>query len=191
MRLIVRRSLGTASLRRRFTPTLDTYADKPSLLPAQRQEDTIRLGDFVSLGKPLGVPRMHESILCDFFKGDADAQTLANDLRGAIVSDGMVTRHPIVDMAGEFTVTAAHLVAVCNGVLDGTIPADDLRAIGFCLFASDAFEWDADTTDGERVAEVCNHWSSPEINFRLTMENVEKWKLYLESGVDQLRCRDA
>ena len=134
---------------------------------------------------------MREAILCDFFKGDTDALALAHDLRGAIASDGMVARHPIVDMAGEFTVTAAHLVTLCDAILDGSIPPGDLRAIGFCLFASDAFEWDADTTDGERVAEVCNHWSSPEINFPLTMENVAKWKLYLDSGVDQLRCRDA
>jgi len=134
---------------------------------------------------------MHEAILCDFFTGDTDAKSLADDLRGAIVSDGMVARHPIVDMTGEFTVTAAHLVAVCDAVLAGAIPLDDLRAIGFCLFASEAFEWDAGTSDGERVAEVCDHWSSPEIDFPLTIENVEKWKLYLDSGVDQLRCRDA
>ncbi|HBE72266.1 MAG TPA: hypothetical protein DDW52_29380 [Planctomycetaceae bacterium] len=130
---------------------------------------------------------MHEAILCDFFTGDADAETLANDLRGAIISDGLVACHPIVNMDREFAVTASHLAALCDAILKNTISPDDLRAIGFCLIASEAFEWDADTTDGERVAEVCNHWSSPEVHFPLTLENVQKWKLYLETGVDVLR----
>ncbi|MEM9368166.1 MAG: hypothetical protein AAGD07_19395 [Planctomycetota bacterium] len=130
---------------------------------------------------------MHEAILCDFFTGDADALTLARDLRDAIISDDMVTRHPIVDMDRKFAVTADHLAAFRDAVLNNTVPPNGLRAVGFCLITSEAFEWDADTTDGERVAAVCNHWSSPEINFPLMAEKVQKWNLYLETGVDELR----
>ena len=134
---------------------------------------------------------MHEAILCDFFTGNTDAQSLAEDLHATIDSDGMITRYSIVDMTGEFTVTTTHLMSVCDAILEGDIQPTVLRAIGFCLIASNAFEWDADTTDGERVAEICNHWSAPEINFPLTIENAEKWKQYLDSGNDQLRLRDA
>ena len=96
---------------------------------------------------------MREAILRDFFTGGASIEDLVRDLQGAIISDGScVARYPIVDMGGEFTVQSSHLIRICDAFADGHLKPDDLRSIGFCLIASDAFEWDADTPDGERVA---------------------------------------
>jgi len=130
---------------------------------------------------------MHETVLRDFFTGSISVATLVDDLQDAIVSGGSsVVRHPIVDMPDAFDVRSSHLVAICDVFLDDKLKSDDLRAIGFCLIASESFEWDAETPDGERVADVTNHWSSPEINFPINSENVNKWRAYLETGNNTL-----
>ena len=103
----------------------------------------------------------------------------------AVVADGSsVARHPVVDMAGEFILQSSHLIKVCDAFLSGHLRPNDLRAIGFCLIASDAFECDAGTSDGERVTRVTNYRSSPEINFPINADNVAKWRDYLETGND-------
>ncbi len=135
---------------------------------------------------------MHEAVLRDFFSGTATVEVLADDLRGAMVKDGdSVVRHPIVDMTGDFTVVPSHLIALCDAFLAGHVKHDDLSAVGFCLFASEAFCWDSDTPDGARVADVANHWCSPEINFPIDEDHVQKWKTYLDTGGDELRGADA
>jgi hypothetical protein len=120
---------------------------------------------------------VHEDVLRQFFEGVASAADLARDLEGALVPDGpRVTRHPIVDMVGDFEVQPHHLVRVCDAVLDGGIQPGLLEAIGFCLVASDAFHWDGDSPEGGRVAEVVYDWSAPEINYPLTHPNVTAWR---------------
>jgi hypothetical protein len=120
---------------------------------------------------------MREEILRRFFEGAAEATDLARDLQGALAPDGPgMTRHPIVDMAEEFEVRPIHLVKVCDAVLDGSVQAELLEAIGFCLVASDTFHWDTDSPAGERVADVACDWSAPEINYPLTLPNVAAWR---------------
>jgi hypothetical protein len=79
-------------------------------------------------------------------------------------------------MAEEFEVRSTHLVKVCDAILDGSVHAELLEAIGFCLVASDAFHWDTVSPDGERVADVAYDWSAPEINYPLTLPNVAAWR---------------
>ena len=135
---------------------------------------------------------MNEATLRDFFTGDASLGVLVADLHGAIVAGGScVARHSIVDMGGEFTVLPQHLASICDAFLSGNLTAADLRAIGFCVVASDNFDFDTDCDDGARVADVAIDWSTPEINFPIDAEYVAKWKLYLETGTDTLRHRDA
>ncbi len=120
---------------------------------------------------------MHEEVLRRFFEGAAETTDLTRDLHGALVPDGSgVTRHPIVDMAEQFEVRPTHLVKVCDAVLGGSVQIELLEAIGFCLVASDAFHWDTDSPEGERVAEVAYDWSAPEINYPLTLPNVVAWR---------------
>lgn len=135
---------------------------------------------------------MNEATLRDFFTGAASINALVADLHGAIVADGScVARHPIVDMEGEFTVLPSHLASLCDAFLSGALTPTDVRAIGFCIVASDNFDYDTDCDDGARVADVAVDWSTPEIKFPIDTENVAKWKLYLETGNDTLRHRGA
>lgn len=137
-------------------------------------------------------PGMHESVLRDFFTGTVSVEQLADDLRGALVKiSRCVTRHPIVDMDADFSVSSSNMAALCDAFLAGKLGADDLHAIGFCLMASDHFTWDPDTSDGDRAAKVAHDWSCPEVNFPIDAEHVSRWKTYLETGVDRLRGGDA
>lgn len=124
---------------------------------------------------------MKEATLRDFFLGRVDGIVLAADMVGALVTAGPnERRHPIEDMVEGFTVNPGHLVRVCDAVLSGAIDAASLQPIGFCLVASDAFSWHADTAEGQRVAEVLHNWSAPEINWPLNLENVRRWREYLQ-----------
>ena len=120
---------------------------------------------------------MHEDVLRQFFESEASAVELAQDLEGALVSDGPgLTRHPIVDMTDAFEVQPHHLVRVCDAILNGEIQPGLLEAIGFCLVASDAFHWDSSSPEGGRVADVVCDWSAPEINYPFTLPNIRAWR---------------
>ena len=123
-----------------------------------------------------------EDVLRSFFEGTTDAGQLAADLVGTITREGEVLHQLIEDMAGEFTVEPRHLVRVCDGFLDGHLDAEAVEAIGFCLVSSDSFEWEGDSPEGGRVAEVAHDWSAPEINFAVTEENVTQWRNYLQGA---------
>jgi hypothetical protein len=125
---------------------------------------------------------MREEILKRFFVGEVGADTLAADLDGSMIEGRDTTGHIIEDMEGEFEVRPEHLVSVCDVVLSGEIEAKYLRVIGFCIVASDAFEYDTDTPEGDLVGETVLDWSAPEANYPLTMENVRKFRGRLVTG---------
>lgn len=126
---------------------------------------------------------MKESILRDFLEGTAPVEELEADTTGAFEQQSRDARRLIVEtMADQFAVGTDHVVKLCNAVLDGNLNPSNLEVIGFALIASDQFEWNTDTDDGERVGEVLFDWSAPEINHDLTVENVRCWKRYLETG---------
>jgi hypothetical protein len=68
-------------------------------------------------------------------------------------------------------------VALCDAVIHGDLPADSLHTIGFALMASDRFQWDGDKD--EVLADVIADWSCPEINYSLTVENVQRFRGWL------------
>jgi hypothetical protein len=120
---------------------------------------------------------MREQKLRDFFEGRASAAELARDVKGSTSISGIVSKVSIEDMAETFTVSSAMAVRLCDAVLNGELPADDLEAIGFALVASDRFEWDGD--EDEVLADVIGDWSAPEINYPLTIDNVKKFRSWL------------
>jgi hypothetical protein len=123
---------------------------------------------------------MREDVLRQFFDGTVDAEALAADLADSLVSRSKtVTEHPIVDMENNFAVHPAHLIAVCDAVLAGELAPELLQAIGFCMVASDHFNWDTDTVEGNQVGEVLFDWSSPETNYPLIRANVAAWRSQL------------
>ncbi|MDQ3816766.1 MAG: hypothetical protein M3362_03615, partial [Acidobacteriota bacterium] len=91
----------------------------------------------------------------------------------------------------EFRVEPSHLVKLCDAVLSGKLNAERLELIGYCLVASDHFFWEEDSRSGELVAETAYDWSSPEINYPLTFENIEKFRERLITGEETFSKADA
>ena len=121
---------------------------------------------------------MREHVLRDFFEDKATIAELARDVAGSISRKSpKISIVSIEDMDGEFTVTAPMLVRLCDVVLGGELEPEALHSIGFALMASDAFCWDAD--EDSVLAEVIADWSCPEINYSLTIENVQRFRKWL------------
>jgi len=134
---------------------------------------------------------MRESILRDFFRRRASTSELKADLAGTLVQKSSDVSHQYVEaMESEFKVSPEHLVHLCDAVLSGDLDATELKAIGFCIVSSDHFHWEADTPMGERVAETAYDWSSPETNYRLTIETVRKFRKRLLTGHNTLTHAD-
>ena len=135
---------------------------------------------------------MHESVLRDYFLGVIDESLLNEDLEGSVVRrshDGKSFH--IDDMESEFRVDPGHLVKLCDAVLSGKLEAKSLELIGFCLAASDYFFWEEDAESGNVVGETAHDWSCPEINYPLTIGNVEKFRHRLVTGEGTFTRTDA
>jgi len=124
---------------------------------------------------------MQEALLRHYFSGEATVADLKADLAGSLRSDadGRETER-IEDMPGHFQVTAGHLAALCDEVLQGHLSVDDLHAIGLCLAASEHFDWDAQGTDGARVGAAVVQWADPDAP--LTEATVRDWRQRLLLG---------
>jgi hypothetical protein len=119
---------------------------------------------------------VRETVLRDFFLGSATPLELATDVLGSTKKVGPISFVvEIEDMGGEFVVTREMLVSLCNAVLSGQLPPQELSAIGFALLASDHFLWEAEDVMGD----VIHDWSCPEINYALTVDNVQRFRNWL------------
>jgi hypothetical protein len=133
---------------------------------------------------------MREEILKQFFTEEVDAKVLADDLVGSMFTKGDMTKHPIEEMAESFQLGPEHLIRLCDAVLCDEIKPQYLQSIGFCIVASDNFEYDTDTTEGNLVGETVLDWSAPIINYPLTKRNVEKFRQKLVTGEDPFTRSD-
>jgi len=134
---------------------------------------------------------MREQILKQFFAEKVGAKVLAEDLVDSMITTGDVTKHPIEEMRESFQVRPEHLVRLCDAVLCDDIKPQYLQAIGFCIVASDNFEYDTDIAEGNLVGETVLDWSAPIINYPLTKKNVEKFRQRLVTGEDCFPLGDA
>ncbi len=135
---------------------------------------------------------MHESILKDYFLDLIDESRLTDDLEGSVVQTSLVViTHYVNPMDSDFQVELIHLVKLCDAVLSGKLNAEYLELIGYCLVASDHFFWEEESKSGELIAETAYDWSSPEINYPLKVENVEKFRERLITGEDTFTKADA
>ncbi len=138
---------------------------------------------------------MKEIVLQHFFEGYATVEELAADVAEAfdwhVNSAGTVlSRLNTIDVNHEFAVSPEHIGKLVDAVLVGDISLDGLDAICFALEASDAFSWDTDTCDGERVAESLFWLGGPEINYALTPAVLTKIRHYLLTGENTLGPED-
>jgi len=121
---------------------------------------------------------MREEVLRQFFEGKASAEELAADVAGSTKSvGGVVSYQKVEEMESDFRVNRSMLVALCDAVLAGRLAPELLHEIGFALSASDRFVWDAD--DDELASDLISDWSSPEISYPLTIENIRRCKAWL------------
>jgi hypothetical protein len=124
---------------------------------------------------------MREVVLRDFFLGLATPVELARDVRDSIKKVGPISFEvEIEDMEGEFLVTREMLVSLCDAVLLGQLPAQELSPIGFALASSESFAWNVEDV----VHEVIHDWSCLEVNYPLTLDNIQRfrrWLLQLET----------
>ena len=134
---------------------------------------------------------MRELTLKQFFTGDVSAKVLAQDLMGSMITKGDRTKHPIEDMDEDFQVWPDHLIRLCDAVLGGEIEPEHLQSVGFCLVASEHFKFDTDTAEGDLADDTANDWSAPEINYPLTLTNVEKFRHRLVTGENLFTIDDA
>jgi hypothetical protein len=134
---------------------------------------------------------MREETLKQFFTGEVGSKVLAEDLVDSMITKGDMTKHPIEDMRESFQLGPEHLIRLCDAVLNGEIKPQYLQSIGFCIVASDNFEYDTDTAEGNLVGETLLDWSAPIINYPLTTTNVEKFRERLVTGEDPFTLSDA
>jgi len=127
---------------------------------------------------------MHEKILRDFFLERATPEALSTDLEGSIVmkSPGEAGIRIVRLETGECRVTTQYLLRLCDAVSAGVLEPWKLEAVGFCLVASDYFQWGPDDLDGDRLKEVIHSWAAPQVNYPLTLKNVAKARHLLATG---------
>ena len=145
-----------------------------------------------------GDPTMRELLLREFFEGQATAADLARDLvgtRGAAEPYGVraSAAYRIEPMTSTFRVAPAHLVRLVDARLARALSEADLATVCFCLegVSVERFRWDADSDDGERVANALFWLGTPEINYPLTDVVLAKIRHYLLTGENALVPADA
>lgn len=127
---------------------------------------------------------MTESALKRYFEGTLSTEELRNDLKDAIRQTGHDVFSYQVDTLtnGNFQLKENHLIQLCNDALDGRLEAEHLDIISFALIGSDYFEWES-----YRISETLFNWNNQTIDYPVTLTNLELWKLFLESGDNQLQ----
>lgn len=126
---------------------------------------------------------MKESTLARFLAGDVTVTALGDDLMDAVGTNTLrAGQNLVADFSMDVEVTRLHLVRLCEGFLAGELNAEQLEAIAFFLVGSDHFIWDTDIEDGALVADVLFDWSTPEINYPMTPDNIEAYRAGLLEG---------
>jgi hypothetical protein len=119
---------------------------------------------------------MDERKLRDFFLGRISASRLARSIDRSVSHPDEITSVVYVrDMKEPFTVTREMAISLCDAVLHGELPPNQLQWVGFTLHASDSFDWNED----DLLSAIFEDWSSPEINLPLTTESVDRFKKWL------------
>jgi hypothetical protein len=136
-----------------------------------------------------------EATLREFFESRLSASELdvvwASAFKEEPRSDGtMVRRLRTKPLGKPFLLQPEHVLALIDAVQAGALGLRALDAICFALEASDEFEWDTDTPEGERVAQSLFWLGSPEVNYPLTAQVVQKIRHFVASGVETFTPED-
>jgi hypothetical protein len=133
---------------------------------------------------------MTEDTLKQYFDGLTSITKLYMDVDGSetkVTYDTTEVNVIQLNNLGNYIVTTSHLLKLCNAAIEGSLKFEHLTTIAFALEFSEYFIWDSNTINGDIVANVINDWCNPEINFSITIENLNHWKTYLETGIYNLK----
>lgn len=128
---------------------------------------------------------MRELVLKNYFEGNISPNQLAEDLKDSRKKDSYDVTHYFIediDDHGEYNLTTKHLIKLCDDMLSGSLTLDDINTIAFALNSSEYFTWDELESDGKRLSETIFAWDNPEIDYPLTVANIQLWKHYLITG---------
>jgi len=127
---------------------------------------------------------MKEQILIDYLQYKIPIESLAADLKGSqkkTSHDVITMNFEQLDEETEFTIKREHLIRLCNEALNGILTFVDLNTIAFALFTTEYLHREEEDLIME---EVLWGWDNPGLSFPLTLENMKKRKILLETGVD-------
>jgi hypothetical protein len=125
---------------------------------------------------------MREKILRDYFDNKVSIDTLSSDVDGTVINSSHKVFEIHINQLPEYDgylIKNEHLLKLCHDTISGNLKVTHLETIADSLEFSEYFYWNEnDTVVGETIFE----WANPEINYPLTVENLKKWKLYLDTG---------
>ncbi len=127
---------------------------------------------------------MHEAAIKEYFEGLLPAERLRDDIDGSLQTETEISGIRIHDMDTSFPISTEHLIRLCDAVIGEALRPEHLAIVGFCVVASDLFEYDTDSEDGARVAEAVIDWADYRTNYRLTVDTTRKFRNRLLTGED-------
>ena len=127
---------------------------------------------------------MKEQVLLDFLQDKIPVGVLAADLEGSQKRASFDVTSVYIDHLEEetdFEINRQHLIKLCDEAIKGNLTFEDLNTIAFAIFTTERIN----RSENDKVMEdVLFAWDNPEIGFPLTLDNMKKWKILLETGVD-------
>ena len=139
---------------------------------------------------------MNEASIRDFFEGRLTPAQLDSAWASAFTveprSDGSIVRRlgSVKPLASPFQLLPDHVASLIDATMNGSLSLNALDAVCFAIEASDTFEWDTDTHDGDRVARGLFLLSSPEVNYPLTSSVLAKIRRYVLTGEETFTRED-
>ena len=119
--------------------------------------------------------KIDEQLIREYLLGHASAEELdrALCLAREILSPSD-TRVHVRDMSEGFRIDRAMALRICEDAIAGRLQASSVEDLAFVIIASEALEWEE-----ELVGEVLHDWAAPEINYPLTLANLQRFRLWL------------
>ncbi len=125
---------------------------------------------------------MHEETLRKYFLDQIDIYDLTDALTGSSVRfTSKVTHYEIQDMSEDFEVYPRYIVKLVKDLIKFNLDLCCLQQVAFILISSDNFHWKLDNKQSDEMDAILNEWCTPEINYALNIDNVQKCLKRLES----------
>jgi len=125
---------------------------------------------------------MKEKTLKDYLDNKVTVDILAADVTNSqkkASSDVISVYVDKINEIGEYKITRGHLTRLLADTIAGRLTTTDLNTISFALIGSEYFSWDE--TDNV-LEDTIYGLDNPDIGFPLTIENLRRWKTYLDTG---------